>query len=247
VLGQIQTAARNNGRSDPVTLMIQSLVAPPAQVVSNSMSYTEDFLEGVRDANMLRRQNDRLTAELDGMKQYQETLDRLQNQLDALREMNDYVAPPSRKKLYANIIGYSPGQNSIMIDRGSIDGIKKYQPVIAAKGLVGIIEVADAHRSRVLLITSPAIKISAAIEGETRIIGIISGATATRLSMGVFGSTDVLVGASVVTSGISESIPPAIRIGIVIESVDDEKFGAKRVFVLPSVDLDELSEVFVLK
>jgi rod shape-determining protein MreC len=181
------------------------------------------------------------------MKQYQETLDRLQGQIDALREMNDYVAPPTRKKVYANIIGQSPGQNSIIIDRGANDGIKKYQPVIAAKGLVGIIEVADANRSRVLLITSPAIKISAAIEGEPRIIGIISGATATRLSMGVFGSTDVLVGSPVVTSGISEYIPAGIRIGIVIESVDDEKFGAKRVFVLPSLVMGELSEVFVLK
>jgi rod shape-determining protein MreC len=239
--------ARNNGRSDPVTLLIQAIVAPPAQVVSNSLSFTEDFLAGVRDANMLRRQNERLSAELEGMKQYQETLDRLQRQLDAVRQMNDYVAPPARKKVYANIIGYSPGQNSMMIDRGTIDGIQKYQPVIGSKGLVGIIEVADAKRSRVLLITSPTIKVSAAIDGEPRVIGIISGVTSTRLGMGVFGSSEVVVGSPVVTSGISEFIPAGLRIGIVIESVDDEKFGAKRVFVLPSVNLGELSEVFVLK
>lgn len=247
MLGQVQTAARNNGRSDFVSLVIQGLVSPPASVVSTSRSYSENFVKGVRDANMLRRQNERLTAELENMKLYQETVDRLNSQVTALREMNNYVAPPSRSKIYANIIGYSPIQNSITIDRGSNDGIKKYQPVIGAKGIVGIIEVADPKRSRVLLITSPAIRVSAAIETSPRIIGIVRGATSSRLAMDVFESNDVAVGSAVVTSGFSEYIPAGLQIGIVIESVDDEKFGTKRVFVLPHVQVGELSEVFVLK
>ncbi len=247
MLGQVQTAARNNGRSDFVSLVVQSFVAPPARQISIALTTTGEFLEGVRDANMLRRQNERLTAELEGMKQYQETMDRLRAHVDSLRSMNDYVPPPSRTKVFANIIGYAPDQNSMVIDRGTNDGIKKNQPVIGAKGLVGIIDIADRTRSHVLLITSPAIRIAASISGNPSVPGIVQGETSSRLAMSVYESNDVQVGAPVETSGFSYWIPQGIRIGIVIEAVDDPQFGTKRVFVLPYVQMGELNEVFVLK
>ena len=145
VLGQVQTVARDKGRSDFFTNLIQIVVAPPARVVRNSLVYTEDFFKGVRDAHALRRENARLAAELEGMNRYKEVTDRLQGQIDSLRAMNDFAAPPTRTKLYANIIGFAPEQNRMTLDRGSKDGVARYMPVIAAKGLVGIVEVVDSE------------------------------------------------------------------------------------------------------
>jgi rod shape-determining protein MreC len=248
VLGQVQTAGRNKGRSDIVTAVVQSFVAPPASLVSRGLSGTEQFLTGVRDANKLRRENDRLRTELRAMGMYQVTVDRLQSQIDSLRAMNDFAPPPGRKKVYANIIGYSPAQNSLTIDRGTNDGIQKYQPVVGAKGLVGIVEVADPKRSRVLLVTSRSILVAASIVGEPTITGIVHGETQRRLAMDLLDRPEsIAVGAPVVTSGNSALTPAGIPVGIVIEVVDDPQYGTTRVFVLPHLQVGELSEVFVLK
>jgi rod shape-determining protein MreC len=161
--------------------------------------------------------------------------------------MNDYVPPPERKKLYANIIGYFPEQNSILIDRGANDGIRQYMPVIASKGLVGIIEVAEPGRSRVLLVTSRSIRVSAEVVGEQGPLGIVHGETPKRLILEVLETTDVKAGDEVVTSGFSEYIPKGIPLGTVIEAIDDPQFGTMRVAILPHVQMSELNEVFVLK
>jgi rod shape-determining protein MreC len=248
VLGQVQTAGRNAGRSDVVTAIVQSFVAPPASVVSRGLSNTEQFLEGVRDANMLRRENDRLEAELRAMGMYKVTLDRMQTQVDSLRAMANFLPPAGRTKVYANIIGYSPAQNSLTIDRGSDDGIQKFQPVVGAKGLVGIIEVADPKRSRVLLVTARSIRVTASIVAEPNVTGIVHGETRKRLAMDLFDDPDTIaVGAPVLTSGFSELTPAGIPLGIVVEVVNDPQHGTKRVFILPHLEIGELSEVFVLK
>ena len=246
MLGQIQNSGVGRGRSDFFTRAVQVFVDPPASVFRTSIGHTSEFLRGVRDARQLRRENERLRGELAAMGLYQETVERLRDHVDSLRAMNDYVPPPSRTKVYANIIGYFPDQNSITIDRGSNDGIKKYMPVIAAKGLVGIVEVADPGRSRVLLVTSRSIRVAAQIVGEPRVPGILHGETSTRLAFDPIDTGDVLTGAQVLTWH-SETIPEGIPIGIVVEALDDPQFGTKRVFVLPHVQVGELNEVFVLR
>ena len=247
VLGQIQNSGRTAGRSDFVTRVIQGAVSPAASVVKFTLVRGEDFFMGVRDANKLRTENALLSAELEAMRHYTETVDRLRSQIESLHKMNDYAAPPNRVKVFANVIGYFPAQNSITLDRGSNDGIRKHMPVVAAKGLVGIVEVADPTRSRVLLVTSRAISVPAMVVGEPNAPGLIHGETTTRLAMDFFEQTPVVVGAPVVTSGFSEDVPAGIPIGIVIESVDDPQTGRNVVFVLPNLQMGEINEVYVLR
>lgn len=202
---------------------------------------------GVRDARSLRREVDRLKALEDAANQYQETLDRLQSRIDALNAMHGYKPEGSYQKVFARVIGYFPQQNRATIDRGSDHGIAQHMPVLAADGLVGVIETVTPGSSQVMLVTAPQIRVAAKVVGEATVPSIIRGETPTRLYLDLLGPEPVYTGETVVTSGFSNTIPPGIRIGTVVESIDDPRFGVKRVFVLPSVHMGAVNEVYVLK
>lgn len=247
ILGQVQTVARNGGKVDFFSRAIQAIESPVAALTTSVLGVAEDFWIGVRDARSLRREVERLKSLDIAANQYQETVDRLKSRIDALEQMNGYVPAQPYTKVYARIVGYFPQQNRATIDRGSKDGLAPHQPVVAANGLVGVIDTVTESRSQILLVTSPQIRIAARVVGEASVPSIIRGETPTRLYLDLLGSDPVYTGETVVTSGHSENIPAGIMIGTIVESIDDPQFGVKRVFVLPSVHMGSVDEVFVLK
>ena len=247
VLGQLQTVANNDAKTDFFTRAVQSFVNPVASVLTNTLNYGDDFWLGVRDAHSLRQQNARLRAEAENVRRYQETLDRLQRQLDDLNRMHGYDAPGPFEKVYAGIVGYFPNENRATLDKGSDDGIKPHMPVIAADGLVGIVDTVDKTRCQVLLVTSRAIRVGVKVIGTTDVPGIARGETSKRLVIDMLSADEVHTGEQVITSGYSETIPAGIPVGVVVEAVDSPQFGTKQVFVLPAIKMGDLVEVFVLK
>jgi rod shape-determining protein MreC len=247
VLGQLQTVANNDAKTDFFTRAIQSVVYPVASTLTNAANYGDDFWTGVRDAHSLRQQNARLRAEAEGARMYQETLDRLQRKLDDLNRMNGYDAPGPFEKVYAGVVGYFPRENRATLNKGSNDGIEKHMPVIAADGLVGIVDTVDKTRCQILLVTSRAIRVGVKVIGTTDVPGIARGETSKRLVIDMLSADEVHTGERVITSGYSETIPAGIPVGVVVEAVDSPQFGTKQVFVLPAVKMGDLDEVFVLK
>ena len=83
----------------------------------------------------LRAQIDSLTTENNKLIQDQGELKRLQELYELDQEYSDYP------KVAAKIISKDPGNwyDTFMIDKGSNDGIKIDNNVIAGKGLVGIV------------------------------------------------------------------------------------------------------------
>jgi rod shape-determining protein MreC len=247
ILGQVQTIARNDGKADFVSRTIQAIEYPAASAISSVLGFTTDFWIGVRDARALRQEVERLRAIEKTAQQYEETIDRLRSNIDSLNEMLEYKPPPPFKRVVARVIGYMPQQNRATIDRGSEQGIAPHMPVLTAGGLVGVIDTVSKNTSQVMLVTSPQIRIASMVIGTTRVPGIVRGETTSRLYMDLLESEQVYTGESIVTSGFSATIPPGIRVGTIVESIDDPQFGVKRVFVLPSVHMGSVTEVYVLK
>lgn len=202
---------------------------------------------GVRDARILRIENERLRAIEENTKRYQEIYDSLFDKYDALRMQVEYPIPAGRGKVFARIVAFMPFQNRVTIDRGGGDGIKAHMAVVSAKGLVGIVETVSLHSSQVLLVTSPAIRVAVKVVGDPDVPGISQGETATRLVINLLESDEVHTGQRVVTSGFSTLIPGGIPVGTVIDARDDPQFGTQRVFVLPALEIGEIGEVFVVR
>lgn len=246
-IGQLQNLSRDRGRVDPFSTIVRALVAPPTRATNGVIAFSGDFVIGVRDAHALRQENARLRSVEESYKRYQEIYDLLYKDYSALRDQVGYELPKDKGKVFARVTSFMPFQSRMTIDRGSKHGISPHLAVVAAKGLVGIVETVSSDTSQVLLVTSPSIRVAVKVIGETNVPGISRGETPTRLVIDLLQSDVVHTGESVVTSGFSTTVPAGIPVGTIVDARMDDRFGTQRVFVVPSVSVGDVNEVFVVK
>ena len=117
--------------------------------------------------------------------------------------------------------------------------------VIAPAGVVGRVIVPSARAAKVQLLIDRNAAAGALVE-RSRAQGVVIGAGDDRLRLEyVTGSADVLVGDSVVTSGIDGIYPKGFVIGW-IEKAERAAAPTRRFVVRPAVDFASLEEVLVV-
>ena len=143
--------------------------------------------------------------------------------------------------------------NTITIDKGKKDGIKKNMAVITHNGLIGKINKVSKNSSEVKLITSDDInfKVSVAIKtNEVDNYAILNGYdNKTKLikATGIDKTTNINVGDSVLTSGLGEFFPAGIYIGNV-ERIEKDKYNlSKTVYIKLNQNFNDIHYVTVLK
>jgi rod shape-determining protein MreC len=149
----------------------------------------------------------------------------------------------------SKVIGYSNLSNTIIIDKGSRNGIKKNMAVVYSfdgktVDLVGITVEIDDRSSKILLSTSPDFKV-----GVKNIIrgGIeIASGNGVDIEIDSFSrNLDIQIGDLYITSGLSDIYPPNIIVGQVKEIAN--KNSVERLIQLkPPVEADKLLNVFIL-
>lgn len=144
--------------------------------------------------------------------------------------------------------------DTLVIDRGASSGIKKNMAVISSNGLVGYISTISNFTSTVKLLTNSQInnKISVKIEiskGKYS-YGLLTGYNSdenTYLIEGISDYVDIPMNAQVTTTGLGERFPSGILIGNVKSITTDSFDLAKVAYVKPSVEMNDISFVRVLK
>ncbi|MGB2805378.1 MAG: rod shape-determining protein MreC [Candidatus Zixiibacteriota bacterium] len=208
-------------------------------------------LEGVREEN--KRLHLRV-MEL-SLKNFWLNEEHLENR--RLRELLDFRSELKYKVIPADLVAAEPNRRhlSVLINKGSEEGIRRNMPVVNMHGLVGKTVDVSPHTSVVQLIIEPSFRVSA-LDQRSRVYGIIRPGPGFTLRLGNVPLTeDVEVGDGVISSGLGGIFPPGIKIGRVTAvesqeslSKEDFSFGIfKRINVRPSVDLSSLEEVFVLE
>jgi rod shape-determining protein MreC len=148
----------------------------------------------------------------------------------------------------AKVVGEDPTRwfKSIIIDRGSADGIKPGDPVVMPEGIVGrVAEVARGY-SLVLLLIDPNHAVDARIS-RTRARGVVVGGREAGCNMlYVLKKEDVAPGDTVITTGLDNSYPPGLVVGSVSSLSAQSEGMFKAVTVLPFVAFDKIEEVLVL-
>lgn len=199
------------------------------------------FLVGVTEENRkLKKDIDELVNRIASYREAYEENKRLRRLLKLEEEL-------PFKHVAARVIGVDRKSlnKAMIINRGSVHGIKENAPVITDRGLVGRVIETSWHVSRVLLLIDETSNIDAILQ-TTRVQGIVQG-TGHGCSIKYIGKTDeVKVGDAVITAGISKTFPKGLLIGYV-SRVDWREGGMfKKVEVDPSVDFSRLEEVMVL-
>lgn len=189
----------------------------------------------------------------DQLKNYQMDLSRinsLQEENDLLKQELNFVKESGRKYLSAKIItGVSdPLSESVVINRGSADGIAKGYAVVAGEGImVGKVSEVQSNFSKVLLLTDNKSKVAATIQNVDHTAGLVEGQFGLSFSMtNIPQDEPIKIGDLVVTSGLEGQIPKNLLIAKIerIDKIESEIF--KTAILNPIVSLDNLSDILVI-
>ena len=139
--------------------------------------------------------------------------------------------------------------SELVINKGSMDGIKKNMVVMDGKGLIGSIAKVSLTTATVKLITSNFNnKISVRVLNKEQSINKIleQDKYNNLIIFGIDNNFNIEIGDRVVTSGLSDKYPSGITIGTIAE-IEDDRYGvSKKVRVKPIGEFDNIRFVVVL-
>ncbi|GAB6096904.1 rod shape-determining protein MreC [Desulfatiferula olefinivorans] len=165
-----------------------------------------------------------------------------------LREFLKFKNQTKREVLAAEVISKDSSAwfKTIMIDKGSLDGVEKGLPVVVPQGIAGqVIDVADRY-AKVLLI----IDRNSAVDGlvqRTRARGIVKGESDdTCLFQYALRKEDVKARDIIVSSGLDGVYPKGLLLGEVSGVVRRNAGIFQEVRINPFVDFEKLEEVLVV-
>jgi rod shape-determining protein MreC len=139
--------------------------------------------------------------------------------------------------------------NSLTVNVGLEQGIKKGMPMVSSEGLVGKVILTAEGYSQVMPFFNTLFRASAKLQ-QSNAYGIVSwdGKSIQELQLNYIPQTvPVDTGEIVVTSGYSNQFPPDIPIGKVIRTKPKPGKETQIVFIKPFVNLFKLAEGFIVK
>lgn len=198
--------------------LIADSLAPILDVMARPAGAIADVVENVRDLAAVRTENVRLREENTKLLHWQTVARQLENENRVLRSQLNYVPDPDPSFITARVIADTGGAfvHSLLINSGSLDGVRKGQAVISGEVLVGRVADVGLKSSRILLVTDLNSRIPVMVE-SSRTKAILSGDNSDRAKLNYLTGNNpgIVAGERVVTSGHGGVFPPGLPIGVV--------------------------------
>jgi rod shape-determining protein MreC len=236
------------GKAGFLKKLVLEVVIPVENIVNSSIKSVGEvwnryvFLVGLEKENKtLKRKNSSLTGAINAHRETYLQCARLRKLLK-LQESFNFPT------IAAKVVGRERSSifKTILINRGTSDGLRVGLPVLAPEGVAGKIIDVSWNVSIVLLITDYNSNIDALIQG-TRAQVILQGYGRKGCILKyVQRSEKVNVGDSVVCSGLARVFPKGLLLGTVVNADKEEPGLFQRIQVAPAVDVTRLEEVLVV-
>jgi len=200
----------------------------------------------------LRAENDRLQAENDRLRASDARVQELERENAQLTSQANFAVKfPELKSVPARVIGRNPNetQKVLTIDRGADDGIVMGMPVVSPDFLIGVVTEVYPKRSQVRLIIDQNMQIGVLVQDPQRGAGIMYGnwQQGGRLVVKhIDRDAGVTPGAKIITSNLTNHVPPGLVVGFVSKVTRDEQTDSLQLDVVPYVNFDGLESVSVL-
>lgn len=246
-------AVATNSSASPVTSVIGTVFSPfqkAAAFVAEKMDWLNVRFEG---SSVYIREIERLehkVAEYESqLIEYNDALHKLESyeaMLGVKQENPDFEFEP------ATIIGTDSADmfSSLILDKGSNDGISANDPVVYGNYVVGIVKKVHPSYCVVESLINPEVNISA-IDSKTRETAFVTTTAEYSLNgycimSGLSHTTAISPGALILTSGIGGLYPKGLVIGTVTEVGESEYELSGYAVIKPGADIRGLEDVFVI-
>lgn len=231
--------------------VVNKLVMP----IQNGLTYLKNKIEDnntfFKDINNLKNENEELRKENEELSKLSKELDIIKAENKTLRE---YANLTDEYTKYTTIPAYiidrdlSNLSSTIVINVGTREGIQKNMPVVSADGIVGyVISVTDTTAKVQTIIdasssTSAVMSISRdniIVKGE---LGNENMLKATYIS----SDADLILNDDVETSGLGGIYPKGLKIGKLVQIIEETNITEKYAIIEPAVDFSKLETVLVI-
>ena len=211
------------------------------------------FFEGIMTYSKVLEENKQLKEELAAVRNFSSQLLELQKENHRLRGMLGFKEQTAYTLLPAEIVARDPSQwfETITINKGLADGVRKDMAVVTSEGLVGNVFFVSQNSCRVLMLTDSRRAVSALVQRsrEPGSVGIIEGYPEKKgfLRMSNLSpEANIQPGDTVVSSGLGGIFPKGLVIGYVVEVGQDQYGLLQQALVCTAVNFNRLEEVFIV-
>lgn len=237
----------------------QAAFAPLETGANRALKPARDLFGWFGDTFDAKGENEELRAEVERLRRQLGVAETARHDVRELRALVGLTEsqgyPEGTDPVGARVIVRSPTvwYSTLRIDKGSDDGIRRNQPVVAAGGLVGKITDVTGGTAEVTLITDSSSYVSAQVmpNGASGIVRPVVGDPEDLLLDYITKGRRVTEGTTVVTSGFESEgrrsiFPRGIAIGRVtkVDPLETDQF--QRVHVKPLADIRGIDYVQVL-
>lgn len=231
-------------------------IKQPFQLLSGfAQDFFFGFTHGVRSTTAfyiqlinIKKENEDL-RDLNGRLKTEITLFReLEIENGRLRDLLQFKQKSKMEMVAARVVGRDlvPDYNTLTLNKGLEQGLKKGQAVITLKGALGTILDVDTNRAHVMLITDRYSVVDGLVE-RTRAQGYVEGNGGSTSSLKYTDRTsELLKGDRIVTGGLDNVFPKGFPLAVV-EKVENKAYSvALKIELKPIVEPFEVEEVFVV-
>lgn len=229
-------------------LSISEWMSPVFQTAGTLQQGFGHLFSGLLEWMSVYEENQVLRAHLQALRAHEGTHQQLLQENGRLRRLLEFKQRSGWSLTSAEVIGreLGPWSRSLLLDKGSRQGIREGMAVITPTGLLGRVSDVGPSSSRVMLLADPHFRVTAVLL-EGRLAGLVSGGgTGECLLTYLPLSAEPREGEAVQTAGGKSFCPDGIPIGVIRKVWIDRSQLYKTAGLQPAVDPGAVEEVLIV-
>jgi len=236
--------------AEPLRQVLALAAYPIQQLATAPVTAFADLSEFFASRTVLQRENAALREEQLKRAPDLLTLEALKAENAELRKTLAARPTPPQEAIFAEIVyaGRDPFARTVMVDKGSQQGVQLGQPVIDSGGVLGQVTRVHPLLAEVTLVVDKDHPVPVQVV-RNGLRGIVYGSgDGTTLELRhMAANADVEAGDVLVTSGIDEVYPPGLPVARVIQVERDAALSFAKIVCEPSAGVNRHRQVLVLR
>jgi rod shape-determining protein MreC len=198
-----------------ISNFVYSVYRVPGSYVTRRFTQVGRYFKDLFSVAEIRPENDKLKNENIDLLEKTAEIDELRRENESLRNQLNVSSRKKHDLLIADAFGLERSgiSSTMIIDKGSTDGVKESMAVVAGGNvLAGVVQEVFSGYSKVRLLDDPRSEISVRI-GDSQVVGGAKGLVGAGIFLDFVTNKDLInVGDLIITSGI-DKLPESLLVG----------------------------------